>query len=70
MSRTAAHGRSGGRTTEYIPAFRTPIDRRTPNRVRQGRPSRTNRESTLDQFIQSGVVKPMTSRNYSRGQVA
>jgi excisionase family DNA binding protein len=28
------------------------------------------RESVLNDFIQSGVVKPMTTRNYSRGEVA
>jgi excisionase family DNA binding protein len=27
-------------------------------------------ETVLDAFIQSGVVKPMTPRNYSRGEVA
>jgi excisionase family DNA binding protein len=28
------------------------------------------RESVLDDFIQSGVVKPMTPRNYTKGEVA
>lgn len=28
------------------------------------------RESVLNDFIQSGVVKPMTPRNYTKGKVA
>ena len=37
--------------------------------VKVGRHVRIS-ESVLDAFIQSGVVKPMTSRNYSRGRTA
>jgi len=37
--------------------------------VKVGRHVRTS-ETVLDAFIQSGVVKPMTPRNYSRGEVA
>jgi excisionase family DNA binding protein len=37
--------------------------------VKVGRHVRIS-ESVLDAFIQSGVVKPLTSRNYSRGRTA
>ena len=37
--------------------------------VKVGRHVRIS-ESVLDAFIQSGVVKPMTARNYSRGRTA
>jgi excisionase family DNA binding protein len=37
--------------------------------VKVGRHVRIS-ESVLDGFIQSGVVKPMTPRNYSQGEVA
>ncbi len=37
--------------------------------VRVGRHIRIS-ETALDDFIASGVVKPITSRNYGRGKVA
>ena len=37
--------------------------------VKVGRHVRIS-ESTLNDFIRSGVVKPMTPRNYTRGEVA
>jgi excisionase family DNA binding protein len=37
--------------------------------VRVGRHIRIS-ETALDDFIASGVVKPITSRNYERGKVA
>ena len=37
--------------------------------VKVGRHVRIS-ESTLNDFIQSGVVKPMTPRNHSKGKVA
>ena len=37
--------------------------------VRVGRHIRIS-ETVLDDFIASGVVKPITSRNYERGKVA
>ena len=37
--------------------------------VKLGRHVRIS-ESALNDFIKSGVVKPMTPRNYSRGEVA
>ena len=37
--------------------------------VKVGRHVRIS-ETALNDFIQSGVVKPMTTRNYSRGEVA
>jgi excisionase family DNA binding protein len=55
------------RTSERFP--RRLIAERRIAFVRIGRHVRIS-ESALDEFIQAGVVKPMTLRNYKKGRTA
>ncbi len=60
---------AAGRLSTSVRFIRRLIAERRIEFVRVGRHIRIS-ETALDDFIASGVVKPITSHNYERGKVA
>ena len=61
---------AGGRSDEHVPAVHPPPDRRTPHRVREGRPSRPDQRTRAHAaFIDAGRVQPLTFPACTRPQI-